>query len=129
MLTVAIERCGYVGKVKFGIDPASSEFFRADAYDLGLKSQRANKISPEQLAGIYRELIDKYPVVLLEDPFAQDDWNAWTAFNRDCKVELVGDDLLATNIDRITEAHQKGACNALLLKINQIGTISEAIAA
>jgi enolase len=67
--------------------------------------------------------------VLLEDPFAQDDWEAWTAFNKTCKIELVGDDLLATNPDRIKIADGKNACNSLLLKVNQIGTITEAIEA
>lgn len=67
--------------------------------------------------------------MLLEDPFGQDDWEAWTKFRSDCKIELVGDDLLATNIRRIKTAKDKDACNALLLKINQIGTITEAIEA
>ena len=81
------------------------------------------------MAELYRGLLEKYPVVLLEDPFAQDDWEAWTAFNKDCKVELVGDDLLATNVHRIDTADQKKACNSLLSKINQIGTITESIEA
>lgn len=84
---------------------------------------------PNELANLYRQLIEKYPVVLLEDPFAQDDWDSWTKFNETCKVELVGDDLLATNIQRLEIAKEKKACNSILLKINQIGTISEALAA
>lgn len=65
----------------------------------------------------------------MEDPFAEDDWAAWTAFNKNCQIELVGDDLLATNTDRIRMAEEKKACNSLLLKINQIGTITEAMEA
>jgi enolase len=84
-------------------------------------------LSVEELSNLYRELIEKYPIVLLEDPFAQDDWDAWSKFNQTCKIELVGDDLLATNLERIKIADEKNACNSLLLKINQIGTITEAM--
>lgn len=78
---------------------------------------------------LYRSLIGEYPIVLLEDPFAENDWDSWTEFCRDCPVELVGDDLLVTNKAYVQEAHEKKACNSMLLKINQIGTISEAIEA
>lgn len=84
-------------------------------------------LSVEELSSLYREMIEKYPIVLLEDPFAQDDWDAWSKFNQACKIELVGDDLLATNLERIKIADEKNACNSLLLKINQIGTITEAM--
>lgn len=70
-----------------------------------------------------------YPIVLLEDPFGQDDWAAWATFNQSSQVELVGDDLLATNIERMRIAEEQKACNGLLLKINQIGTITESIKA
>lgn len=83
----------------------------------------------KEMIALYHGMLKQYPIVLLEDPFAQDDWDSWTVFNQDCPVELVGDDLLATNITRINEANAKKACNALLLKINQIGSISESIAA
>ena len=73
--------------------------------------------------------MNKYPIILLEDPFAEDDWPAWGAFKKDCPIELVGDDLLATNIERIETAKDKDACNSLLLKINQIGTITESLEA
>ena len=129
LLMVAIRKAGHEGKVKFGIDPASSEFFKDDKYDLGFKWQESHLMQKSAMADLYRELIDKYPIVLLEDPFAQDDWEAWTAFNKTCKIELLGDDLLATNVHRIETANEKTACNSLLLKINQIGTITEALAA
>jgi len=133
LLITAIEKCDYVGRVKIGIDPASSEFFRSEVYDLGFKNESSQKLdvklSPFQLSELYQQLIDKYPIVLLEDPFAEDDWDSWTKFNRTCSIELVGDDLLATNTERIKIAEEKKACNALLLKINQIGTITEAIEA
>ena len=123
--------CGYTGKVKFAIDPASSEFLSKGIYDLGFKDESSNKdaLSAKDLASLYRELIREYPIVLLEDPFGQDDWEAWTDFNTTCEIELVGDDLLATNVHRIKIAEERKACNSLLLKINQIGTITEAISA
>jgi enolase len=131
LLVAAVEKCGYTGKVKFAMDPASSEFFQTGKYVLDFKAKDAGKavLSPEKLAELYNGLIEKYPVILLEDPFAQDDWGAWEAFDKTCKIELVGDDLLATNTGRITMASEKKACNSLLLKINQIGTITEAIEA
>ena len=130
LLVSAVENCGYTGKIRFGIDPASSEFLSNGVYDLGFKDESSNgndAISAEKLGDLYRELIKKYPIVLLEDPFGQDDWQAWTAFNTKCEIELVGDDLLVTNVKRIKIAKERKACNSILLKINQIGTITEAI--
>lgn len=129
MLVTAVENCGYTGKIKFAIDPASSEFYKDREYDLGFKGKTSEKYTGEKLGDLYRQQLDKYPIVLLEDPYAQDDWPSWTAFNKTCPVELVGDDLLATNVDRIEEAKERNACNSLLLKINQIGTITEALSA
>lgn len=129
LLNDAIQAAGHKGRVKIGIDPASTEFFDVESmtYNLGMKWGRPNRLSRQDLMELYHKLLDKYPIVLLEDPFAQDDWGTWTEFNKNCPIELVGDDLLATNIGRVNEADQKKACNSLLLKINQIGTISEAI--
>lgn len=90
-------------------------------------SEQGVNFDADDMAKLYHEILEQYPVVLLEDPFGQDDWPAWTSFNVECSIELVGDDLLATNKKRIEKAHLKRACNALLLKINQIGTITEAI--
>lgn len=130
LLTTAVEAAGHTGKVKFGIDPAASEFFKSDhLYDIGFKTDQPNPLRATQLSELYRQLLRDYPIVLLEDPFAQDDWTAWAEFRRSCAVELVGDDLLATNLERMALARQHEACNSLLLKINQIGTISEAIVA
>jgi enolase len=83
---------------------------------------------------LYRELFAQYPIVLLEDPFAEDDWETWSKFMEKGKEmkgmpEIVGDDLTVTNVERVREAQEKKACNGLLLKINQIGSVSEAIAA
>ena len=115
---------------KYAMDPASSEFITKDgAYDLGFKDKTSNALSPHQLQQLYEDLLKEYPIGLLEDPFAEDDWNSWTKFNSICPVELVGDDLLVTNVKRIQMAQERKACNSMLLKVNQIGTISEAIQA
>ncbi len=138
LLTAAVKNCNYVGKVKFAIDPASSEFYNENdgIYDLGFKMpkddpsvKKNDNRSKSDMVRLYHELMDSYPIVLLEDPFAQDDWETWAEFDKDCSIPLVGDDLLATNKKRIEMAREKKACNALLLKINQIGTITEAIEA
>ncbi|KIW03240.1 phosphopyruvate hydratase, variant [Verruconis gallopava] len=138
LLTTAAENCDYSGKVKFAMDPASSEFYNKDdgTYNMGFKktkndptAQKTDICSKSDMMGLYHELMDDYPLVLLEDPFAQDDWETWAEFNKNCAIPLVGDDLLATNKKRIEMAREKKACNALLLKINQIGTITEAIEA
>ena len=80
---------------------------------------------------MYQRLVDKYPIVSIEDPFDQDDWNAWQSITESMgnKVQIVGDDLLVTNPDRIATGLDRNACNALLLKVNQIGTVTEAIQA
>lgn len=131
LLVTAIEQCDYTNKVKIGIDPASQEFLAQDVYNLSFKDQSSHgdKLSAKELGSLYKDLLAKYPIVLLEDPFGQDDWGAWENFSKTCPVELVGDDLLATNIKRIRRAEKSKACNALLLKINQIGTITESIEA
>ncbi|KAL2066272.1 hypothetical protein VTL71DRAFT_2343 [Oculimacula yallundae] len=133
LLVTSIDKCGYTGQVKIGIDPASGEFFKSDVYNLGFKEEDTTasetRLNALELSDLYRDLLERYPIVLLEDPFAEDDWVAWTAFNKTCQIELVGDDLLATNTERIKIAEERKACNSLLLKINQIGTITEAMEA
>jgi enolase len=123
----AVKKAGHEGKIKFAIDPAASEFFKSGKYDLGMKAHKSNALSADELQELYKSLLDQYPIILLEDPFAEDDWEAWKSFHQSCSVELVGDDLLATNIERIDLAHAQKACNSLLLKINQVGTITEAL--
>ncbi|KAJ9235450.1 hypothetical protein DTO169E5_6166 [Paecilomyces variotii] len=127
LLTEAVKSSGHEGKIKFGIDPASSQFFECGCYDIGYKRGNEEKLSSTQLTDLYNKLLQKYPIILLEDPFAEDDWASWRNFNRDCKIELVGDDLLATNISRLAMAREHAACNSILLKVNQIGTVSEAL--
>lgn len=132
LLKAAVEKAGHTGRIKFACDPASSEFFdkKSGLYDLSFKNNTTNDFrTSKEMQHLYKAVIGKYPLALLEDPFAEDDWPSWTEFNQECNIELVGDDLLCTNVERIKIAAEKGACNALLLKLNQIGTVSEAIEA
>ncbi|KAH0837868.1 Enolase [Lanmaoa asiatica] len=132
LLSEAIKKAGYEGKIKIALDVASSEFYKDGKYDLDFKNPNSDPqkwISGTELADLYLSYIDKYPIVSIEDPFDQDDWEAWSHFTKRSKVQIVGDDLTVTNPLRIRTAIEKKACNGLLLKINQIGTISESIQA
>lgn len=136
LIMEAIDNAGYTGKCDVGLDVASSEFKvkNEDKYDLDFKSVEKDAsmvLSGEALADFYASLCDKYPIVTIEDPFDQDDWANWTKVCAKLgdKVQIVGDDLTVTNIAKIADAIEQKACNALLLKVNQIGSISESIAA
>lgn len=132
LIVAAIDQAGYTGKIGIALDPASSEFYKDGKYDLSFKNENSDPkkwLTGEQLGDLYLELIKEYPIVSLEDPFAEDDWESWTSFleRLDDKLPLVGDDLCVTNTKRIQTAIDKKAANSLLLKINQIGSITEAI--
>jgi len=131
LLKKAIEKAGYTGKVKIGMDVAASEFYKNGKYDLDFKSsgKKKNIRTGNEMIKLYKEFIEGYDLVSIEDPFEQDDLESFAKLTKEIgkKVQIVGDDLLVTNPKRIQEAIKKKACNALLLKINQIGTISEAI--
>lgn len=136
VLMEAIEKSGHKDKVKIGTDVAASEFYDASTklYNLDFKNPAAAddmKMSASALCDYYKTWISKYPLVSIEDPFDQDDWDAYKMFMDavGSSQQIVGDDLLVTNPNRINKALSVGACNALLLKVNQIGSISEAIEA
>jgi enolase len=132
LLTEAIKKAGYEGKIKIALDVASSEFYKDGKYDLDFKNPNSDPtkwITGKELAELYNGYAEKYPIISIEDPFDQDDWEAWTHFTANSKIQIVGDDLTVTNPVRIKTAIEKKACNGLLLKINQIGTISESIMA
>ena len=137
VLMEAIKASGHLEKIKIATDVAASEFYLGDEqkYDLGSKRpvlDPKTKLSPSELIQYYEtEWLNKYPFVSIEDPFDQDDWESYTAFNQAVggKVQIVGDDLLVTNTKRIQKALDVKACNALLLKVNQIGSITESIEA
>ena len=134
LITDAIEQSGYTGNIKIAMDVASSEFYKTEEkkYDLDFKNPESDPtkwLTYEQLADQYKQLASKYPIVSIEDPFAEDDWEAWTHFTSKSGIQIVGDDLTVTNPLRIKTAIEKKACNGLLLKVNQIGTVSESIQA
>ena len=123
LILEAVEESGYQDEIKLGIDAAASEFYKDNGYFFEGKN-----LSGEELGDFYSDLLRSYPIVSCEDLFAQDDWDSWIEFTKKYnKIQIVGDDLLVTNVKRIKRAVELNACNALLLKINQIGTISESI--
>uniref|UniRef100_A0A8D0D7P3 Beta-enolase n=1 Tax=Sander lucioperca TaxID=283035 RepID=A0A8D0D7P3_SANLU len=131
LLKSAIEKAGYPDKIIIGMDVAASEFYRSGKYDLDFKSpdDPARHISGEKLGDLYRSFIKGYPVLSIEDPFDQDDWENWSKFTASTDIQIVGDDLTVTNPKRIQQAVEKKACNCLLLKVNQIGSVTESIQA
>jgi len=129
----AIEKAGYTGKIKIGMDVAASEFCKeGNKYDLDFKNPESKPedwINTDQLCEMYHGFIKDYPVVSIEDGFDQDDWEGWTKLTGSTNIQVVGDDLTVTNPKRIQMAVDKKACNCLLLKVNQIGSVTESIAA
>jgi enolase len=127
----AIEQAGYEpGKDVFiALDPAASEIFE-DGVTYNLKKE-GRRLSGEQMVDFLVDWVTKYPIISIEDGLAEDDWASWTKFTERVggRVQIVGDDLLVTNVKRIEKAIQEKACNALLCKVNQIGSLTEAIAA
>jgi len=130
LLVAAIEKAGYSDKVKIGMDVAASEFFRKESgtYDLDFKNSESQSIvTYQELVAMYQGFVKNYPVVTIEDPFDQDDWTAFSELTASVPIQIVGDDLTVTNTKRIATAVERKSANALLLKINQIGSISESI--
>jgi len=132
LIMEALRTAGYEDKCSIGLDVAASEFKvkDKDEYDLDFKYD-GNIISGTALGDLYQELAADYPIVTVEDPFDEDDWDNWSAFTakNGKEFQVVGDDLTVTNIDKITRAVNEKSCTCLLLKVNQIGSITESIAA
>ncbi|PKI57676.1 hypothetical protein CRG98_022004 [Punica granatum] len=134
LLKTAIAKAGYTGKVVIGMDVAASEFYADKTYDLNFKEEKndgSQKISGEALKDLYKSFVTEYPIVSIEDPFDQDDWEHYSKLTCEIgeKVQIVGDDLLVTNPKRVEKAIREKTCNALLLKVNQIGSVTESIEA
>nr|QGQ56615.1 enolase [Cryptocaryon irritans] len=136
LLMEAIEKSGHKGKVQLGMDVAASEFWveKEKVYDLDFKTENndgSKKVNGDGLFAVYKDFVDNYPIVSIEDPFDQDDWDSYAKMTKAIgdKVQIVGDDLLVTNPTRVKSSIEKNACNALLLKVNQIGSLTEAIEA
>src|SRR5207253_9928320 len=128
LLMLAIEKAGFApGRdVALAIDPASTEFYRDGRYAL----RRGQDLRPaEGMIDYYADLVRRFPIVSIEDGLAEDDWNGWTALTRRLgdRVQLIGDDLYVTSPERIAQGMARSAGNAVLIKVNQIGTLSEAL--
>jgi len=110
--------------VKFALDCASSEFYENGKYNL-----EGRELTRTELAEFYKDLVAKFPIVSIEDAFDEGDWQGWEEFTKEMggKITIIGDDLTTTNIKRIKDAHNKSAINAVLIKLNQIGSVSETI--
>merc|ERR1712020_626745 len=120
LLVEAIKKSGYEGKIMIGMDIAASEFFKNGKYDLDFKNPETKEedwITSDQLLEMYQGFIKDYPVVSIEDPFDQDDWEGYAKLTASTQIQIVGDDLLVTNPKRIGTAIEKKACNGLLLKV------------
>jgi len=130
MLVAAIERAGLAAgdDVAIALDIAASEFGRDGCYRLGLDRRELDR---DGMIGLLLGWLDRYPIVSVEDPLAEDDHDGWIAFARAAasRVEIVGDDYLTTDAARVRTAAADAACNAVLVKPNQAGTLSEALAA
>jgi len=128
----AIEKAGYIAgeQISIALDPAASELFDEDKKDYNLRKEN-RRLSSADLVDFWENWTKQYPIVSLEDGLAQEDWDGWKALTKRIggKVQLVGDDLLVTNPVFVRRAIEEKACNALLVKVNQIGTLSETIEA
>ena len=124
LLRKAIKKAGYEGKIFIALDAAASEFFKDGKYHT-----EGKELGSEELIARYAELVQKHNLISLEDPFEQEDFASHSKLTEIIgeSCQIVGDDLLVTNVERIKAAIEKKSCNALLLKVNQIGTVSEAI--
>jgi enolase len=130
VIVKAIEAAGYKPgeHVAIALDPASSGFFEDGRYNLRTESR---KVTSEEMVAIYADWVKRYPIAVIEDGLAEDDWAGWKLLNRELgpKIELVGDDLFVTNVERISRGIREDAANAVLIKLNQIGTLTETVAA
>jgi enolase len=126
----ATERAGYTpgGQIFIALDPAASEFYHNGQYVL---EKEDRTLSGAEMVDFYADWVEKFPIISIEDGLGEDDWETWSLMMERLgdKIQIVGDDLLVTNVDRIRKAIELNASNALLCKVNQIGTLSEAIAA
>jgi enolase len=126
LIVTAIEKAGYTAgrDIALALDVAATEFFEDGAYKF-----EKTKRSAEQMTAYYTELLDAYPMVSIEDPLSEDDWDGWVRLTDEIgeRVQIVGDDLFVTNPERLEEGIARRAANALLVKVNQIGTLSETL--
>ena len=126
VIVEAIEKAGYTGKVSLALDVASSEFYKEGMYDL---AGEGKKLTADELVALYQDWCEKYPIISIEDGMAEDDFEGWKKLTDALgeKIMLVGDDLFVTNIARLQMGIDKGIANSILIKLNQIGSVSETL--
>ncbi len=126
VIVEAIEKAGYTGKVSLALDVASSEFYEDGVYNLAGEGKR---LAADQLVELYKDWCSKYPIISIEDGMAEDDFEGWKLMTDALgdKIMLVGDDLFVTNIQRLQMGIEKGIANSILIKLNQIGSVSETL--
>lgn len=128
----AIQKAGYQAgeEVSIALDPAASEFYEPDSGLYHLRTE-GKKLTSEEMVGFWKSWVEQYPIVSIEDGLAQDDWQGWQLLVKELgdRLQIVGDDLLVTNPERVRRAIEEKAANALLVKLNQIGTLTETIEA
>ena len=129
ILVEAIERAGYAPgeEIAIALDPAATEIYRDGSYVL---SGEGRTLSPRELAQYWDDIASRYPVISIEDGMAEEDWQGWADLTElvGSRVQLVGDDLFVTNVDRLSRGIELGVANAVLVKVNQIGTLTETLA-
>ncbi len=127
----AIEKAGYrPGEdIYLALDPASSEYFKPEENVYHLHKSTGDKLTPSQMVDYWKNWVDKYPIVSIEDGMAEDDWDGWRLITKTMgdRVQLVGDDLFVTNVKRLQKGIDEKAGNSILIKVNQIGTLTETI--
>jgi len=124
LMLKAVDNAGYDGMMKIAMDPASSEFFYDGTYKIGEKSY-----SGGEMVDFYADLCKKYPIISIEDGLAEDDWDSWVEMVKKLgtKIQIVGDDLFVTNTKRIQKGIELNAANSVLIKLNQIGSVTETL--
>ncbi|MCB8963497.1 MAG: phosphopyruvate hydratase [Bacteroidales bacterium] len=127
----AIENAGYKPGVDvfLALDPASSEYYIPEEKVYHLHKSTGEKLTPAQMVDYWAKWVEKYPIISIEDGMAEDDWDGWKLMTEKLgdKIQLVGDDLFVTNVDRLQQGIDKGVANSILIKVNQIGTLTETI--
>lgn len=129
----AIEAAGYKPgqDIFIALDPAASEYYIPEENVYHLHKSTGDKLTPAQMVDYWKGWVDKYPIVSIEDGMAEDDWDGWKLMTDKLgkKIQLVGDDLFVTNVERLAKGIEKGVANSILIKVNQIGTLTETISA
>ncbi|MGC8828013.1 MAG: phosphopyruvate hydratase [Anaerolineae bacterium] len=130
VIVEAIEKAGYKAgeQIFLALDPAASEIYEDGKYHL---KKEGRVLSGEEMVAFYEEWVNKYPIISIEDGLAEDDWDSWVLMRQRLgdRIQIVGDDLLVTNVERLKMGIQRRAANSILIKLNQIGTLTETIAA